>query len=303
MKFIYNGQELDLGAPSGIPTKVISYDEYQALSEDEKNEEILYLVEDAPAHEVFPQGMTIYSGEETVIGSYFGKPLYRIVYRLTIESSEHTSHVDLITLSIDKVASLKGCVDTGDLRFQEIPYFTAENNACNAYIYNGWLRIHNRASDFVGKTAYIILEYTKTTDVEGSIEVLPVNYVQDYDTEDGWHVRKYSDGYVEMSIRTTVVAPAWTTYTDASSSVKYTTNPTIPAQALPVPLVERYTELVNCGIDRGGSLGGSNGTIMCQAEPSATPLTTISTVYPTCLGDVNANWTLVTTLHVTGRWK
>jgi len=66
--------------------------------------------------------------------------------------------------------------------------------------------------------------------------------IQEYDTEDGWHVRKWSNGYVEMFIRQTVSIPSnrWNNWLNVFVSV--------PSIFLSIPypltLVEFYSENV-----------------------------------------------------------
>lgn len=71
--------------------------------------------------------------------------------------------------------------------------------------------------------------------------------VEDYTTEDGWHVRKYSDGYVEMRrvIEKTIPISDWTETTDQQTSAVrcYTAHP-IASIPLPLTLTERYSENV-----------------------------------------------------------
>ena len=114
------------------------------------------------------QGMTTYSEEETVIGTYIGKPLYRKTHELTISDVQDTTYVDVSDLSIETLVTIVGCVKSTSSSFQPTPYFTTETNACNVYVYNNWIRIDNRSAVYVGKSMFVVLEYTKTTDTGGA---------------------------------------------------------------------------------------------------------------------------------------
>lgn len=233
------GIEIAEGAISlETPTVPITQAEYEALSEEER-EGKLFLVTDAPAHEVFPQGMTVYSEEETLIGTYNGKPLYRKTHEVTISSVRDTTYVDVSDLSIETLVTIVGCVKSTSSSFQPTPYFTTETNACNVYLYNNWIRIDNRNTVYAGKSMFIVLEYTKTTDVSGSLEILPAGFVQSYDTEDGWHVRKYADGYVEMT-HISGFSVEKSDFHDWGSAVSY--DDLIAPLDLPVPLLDKFYE-------------------------------------------------------------
>ncbi len=58
--------------------------------------------------------------------------------------------------------------------------------------------------------------------------------IQEYDTEDGWHVRRWSDGYVEMILETTTNPSNWLLLT---TNIRYDTLTSIN---LPFSLVKRY---------------------------------------------------------------
>ena len=86
---------------------------------------------------------------------------------------------------------------------------------------------------------FVVLEYTKTTDPEGAVTPLPANCVQSYDTEDGWHVRKYSDGYVEMT-HISGFSVEKSDFHDWGSAVSY--DDLIAPLDLPVPLLDKFYE-------------------------------------------------------------
>ena len=75
------------------------------------------------------------------------------------------------------------------------------------------------------------------TDAPDSI---PVNVgIEDYDTEDGWHVRKYADGYVEMT-HISGFSVEKSDFHDWGSAVSY--DDLIAPLALPVPLLDKFYE-------------------------------------------------------------
>lgn len=114
--------------------------------------------------------------------------------------------------------------------------------------------------------------------------------IEEYDTEDGWHVRKYSDGYVEMfgKFDHTVLLSNWITWGNAFYQE-------VDTHAYPVNLINIYSEDFSINpelayiIILGESLRLSNN---CTKKYTLIRLTMLP-------DDLN------TTLeyHVTGRWK
>lgn len=265
MKLIYNGQPLKTALPSfgeGLtflndelsvqyPTIPITKSEFDALT-DEQKQGILYIVTDAEVPKQFYSGMTVYSEEETVIGAYNGKPLYRKVVSGTTPTKANTWS----TFASNAIGSV-GIVDQMTLC---IGVFYQTGNTCipmpNKLGDTHWIGIYYDNGDdrigivcgntyATGVPGIVILEYTKTTDPEGTVTPLPVNYVQDYDTEDGWHVRKYSDGYVEMFLTksVTLTSDGWEVW-----GRLYIHSTKILPVTYPMPLVTLYDEICVPGV-------------------------------------------------------
>lgn len=116
--------------------------------------------------------------------------------------------------------------------------------------------------------------------------------LDEYDTDDGWHVRKWSDGYVEMDLTRPYTVPVsdwepWgscsTVGIDAMSPVDY-----------PLPLIEFYGEWVDCT-----SVAGYVISLM-----SGKKVTNKTRVYGLFRPTAPSNaLNLVFYHHVTGRWK
>ena len=70
--------------------------------------------------------------------------------------------------------------------------------------------------------------------------------IQEYDTEDGWHVRRWSDGYVEMILETTTNPSNWLLLT---TNIRYDTLTSIN---LPFSLVKRYKTDANAFDNNNG---------------------------------------------------
>ena len=114
--------------------------------------------------------------------------------------------------------------------------------------------------------------------------------IQEQDTEDGWHVRKWSDGYVEMDLQYTQnnVFPetSW-------GSLYYQL---APVHAFPVPLVEKYRE--SCDI-----MGSSPSVRLILINQGSNSLTHTSQIGFALAGKLAVAVSVTVGYAVTGRWK
>lgn len=111
--------------------------------------------------------------------------------------------------------------------------------------------------------------------------------VQEYDTEDGWHVRKWSDGYVEMLYKKTHVISKWGT---AANVPGVYANVTLPS-AFPVKLVKTYAEFASATKETGDSAILKHG---CYNKSRY-----LLNIFQN--SSDSSTWTVY--LYVTGRWK
>ena len=116
--------------------------------------------------------------------------------------------------------------------------------------------------------------------------------IQEYDTEDGWHVRRWSDGYVEMILETTTNPSNWLLLT---TNIRYDTLTSIN---LPFSLVKRYKTDAN-------AFDNSNGyqsVAVFQKLNSNHLLSSTGDFW--MLAFTNAPPKSVgVTIEITGRWK
>lgn len=108
----------------------------------------------------------IYSLEETVIGTWLGKPLYRKVIDFGPLPDNASVTIEHNIIDLDKIVRLYGSAIREDKEILPIPYtvVNADNvggilTYATATIIN--LRTSNNRSSY---NAYMTLEYTKTTD-------------------------------------------------------------------------------------------------------------------------------------------
>lgn len=102
-----------------------------------------------------------YSLEEQVIGTWLGKPLYRKVIEYTFLEANTPNAVTTIP-NLEYFTKIEGFFVEGINRFL-VPY-SYNNEAINCYTSNNTLyEVHNYSFPN-NKTAFITIEYTKTTD-------------------------------------------------------------------------------------------------------------------------------------------
>ena len=109
----------------------------------------------------------VYSTEEQVIGTWMGKPLYRKVFDFgALPNYSYKVGPSLSSLSIDKVIKLEGiCYNSSGNEFQ-IP---TSGRGYDGKAIELYMNDHNNFAiatykDLTMFSAYITLEYTKTTD-------------------------------------------------------------------------------------------------------------------------------------------
>lgn len=182
MKIVINGEMVDIPAgQNGIPTVPLTQAEYDALTDDEKNAEKLYLITDAAASGSDSGGSSeeVYSTEETRIGTWIdGKPLYRkvLVGEVTNVNATYVSIYDNF-LPEKNLIFAKGRVmfdGVGDVStkvfslFPAYPHQNVLHTGNNCMVSLSLSSIETNL--FISyKTAWpfsyeISIEYTKTTD-------------------------------------------------------------------------------------------------------------------------------------------
>lgn len=103
----------------------------------------------------------IYSKNEQVIGTWLGKPLYRKVIEYTFLEANKDNTVTTIP-NLEYFTKIEGFFIEGINRFL-VPY-SYNNEGINCYTSDNTLyEIHNYSFPN-NKTAFITIEYTKTTD-------------------------------------------------------------------------------------------------------------------------------------------
>lgn len=133
----------------------------------------------------------------------------------------------------------------------------------------------------------------------------PANYVQEYSTEDGWTVRKHSDGYVEQTYKKTVTIPidAWTSIVvnDSESGVYATNESYFPSFALPVPLVAKFGEFYDLFAMNWSVMAAHTGVAAANQVNQNTHVDHFA-IYR--MGTkITSPLTCTLTVFINGRWK
>ena len=204
MKIAINGEILEVsGLPEGaVPLKPFTKAEYDALTDAEKQADVVYAITDDGGSGSSSGGSSeeIYSTEETRIGTWIdGKPLYRKVFSFVIS--------DTLSIPSTGLFSYQFFASTEPLHFtnvygmissnyisntkQSIPYTDAAYNGSSISNLGAFINfkiMDSRANGgaslmiqgmgavasitekiFLGSSVEAVAEYTKTTDTGGAV--------------------------------------------------------------------------------------------------------------------------------------
>lgn len=124
--------------------------------------------------------------------------------------------------------------------------------------------------------------------------------IEDYDTEDNWHVRKWSDGYVEMSI--TKFCPLTQDLIYNSGDLYYAAN-VFPHMPYPLPLVERYCEHASYQVHPKALYAGWVAPRGVVDQYDLTQTMAYSMYRATTFGSIPSGVQVGINITVNGRWK
>lgn len=190
-KIVLNGKEIPIGGGGGtnfttddtlvmhesnilgvaLPTKALTTDEYNALSEEEKMAEVQYIITD-DNESSHGSSQEIYSLEEVKIGTWIdGRQLYRKVFETQIPNQVNTRTV-VIQVKMDiNVKRIYGYFYNVSRYIFPVPVY--DNGNYVTFFYDESDRsIYSitNFNTFLGQPMTIIIEYTKTTD-QASVQV------------------------------------------------------------------------------------------------------------------------------------
>lgn len=103
-----------------------------------------------------------YAFTETVVGKWINKPLYRKVISVTLTNGFASSSAFTQNLGHSHIAT--AWIEHNDLRVTIPAANVSANWQTRCFINTNFVQIQNNNTDYVGDTAYVVVEYTKTTD-------------------------------------------------------------------------------------------------------------------------------------------
>ena len=119
---------------------------------------------------------SVYSTEETVVGKWFGKPLYRKCFQLNIESSMGTTAFAHNIANIDEYTpNCKGIIKRTENRAIPVPFIYLDDTQWStglelnndSFGVDVGSKLREQLDTSSNYNCIVVLEYTKTTDTEG----------------------------------------------------------------------------------------------------------------------------------------
>lgn len=147
----YTNLQLEVGS---------SVTSYEGYTEDKE-----YILNDNNVYEEFNPQNEIYNVKETIIGTFLGKPLYRKVIDFETLPNATTKSVNHNISNLQYIVTLRGFTkETSGNKFP-IPHSATGAIANQISIWANSSQVTIQTGiDRTGYSAYVILEYTKTTD-------------------------------------------------------------------------------------------------------------------------------------------
>lgn len=111
--------------------------------------------------------LNVYSENEVIVGSWFGKTLYRKVLHTTLPTTPDgvntPKDIDISSLNKEIIKIPEALVITEQQQFLPIYYANNAGNSVKTFVLGDVLRIYNAVASYSEADCYITLEYTKTT--------------------------------------------------------------------------------------------------------------------------------------------
>lgn len=176
-KMILNGKSVEISADVDNPVRgIYTQEEFDVLTDDQKASGT-YFVDDGQSG---GSSLEVYDGQERVIGTWFGKPLYRKVYTGTAKF-EKTSNITIIETGFGSSKNFKRGLGNITAQYASSNYYTYNmpTSACNTSV-SRYINVYidnnkNLCIDIIWDANTIApapfelaVEYTKTTDQEVS---------------------------------------------------------------------------------------------------------------------------------------
>lgn len=150
--------------------------EYDALTEEEKNNGTIYFITDANSNQDGKFQPVIYSEEEREIGIWTdGKPLYQRTYIFMTGSSSGWTAYNHNIENMETPVSATGYVYGGSSAIEGVAYSVGTNavGSLSIALSPTEISVYLSSTYFTNKQAIVTIQYTKTTDSPGSGQWTP----------------------------------------------------------------------------------------------------------------------------------
>lgn len=168
-----------------------SYNKPSTYTSRPTNTSVLYCIKYQITQNNITKDMVNYSLEEQVIGSWInGKPLYQKTFSTTIPTyNSDKSFTPVLTIeNIESMVNYKGFYIANNDTVV-LPYASGEYNGntsggfhCSLFQRNNQIMMTQGFSNISGKSLYITMQYTKTTDAENSFTPDMLSNIKALDT-------------------------------------------------------------------------------------------------------------------------
>lgn len=169
MKIIVNGETVEVcGGGDSTPIKPMSKMEYDALTEEDKQSDVVYAITDDAGSSGGAVDNNVYSTEERRVGTWIdGKPLYRI----TLIKENYSQSGDVVVRSLAEynigmlVSVVGGFTAQGGIISVNTKYAGETSYEFSFLIGSDQFAIFRGVCTSLGLgTGTVTIEYTKTTD-------------------------------------------------------------------------------------------------------------------------------------------
>ena len=170
-----NGPSLNLPA-GGFSLNVVRYGSYWISQTYTEYGEIVqqyvrnYYYDSASTSKVWTDWAPIflrYSTNETFTGKYWinGQKIYQTTFHTTIPSAtEKYIILEFDATNLDRIIDMKGSIKQNTGNQTTVSYFASTTDGCFIYLDDAIKRLCANSKATGGGDAYVIIEYTKTTD-------------------------------------------------------------------------------------------------------------------------------------------
>ena len=154
------------------------------------------------------------------------------------------------------------------------------------------IKLSDKQDKLTGRPGQVVGFDTEGNAAAQAISIIPTVSIETYETDDGWCVRKWSDGYVEMIYKFDFTVQAWSVFA-GGLALQSQPNSQIP---YPIALSEKYSENMAC--IRQSAIYSVSVSKVCHNDLDKTDEYSI-----VCLWGSPPSMNFTCSITVAGRWK